>query len=181
MQQQLIHMQQQMQQQQVGGARRGQEMRVTRTDASTEDPKSWIKFYELVCTNNGWTSDNQKVIHLKESFFPGSAAERWYVNRIMDREQASWDEWRESFVQAFSLNRVAAAQVALQFHYKGGKLLEYFYEKDRLLKLAFSELETDAFITLVLLGLPVHMQDALLAKDRPDKVTLAAELNKLSP
>ena len=55
MQQQLIHMQQQMQQPQIGGARRGQEMRVTRTDASTEDPKSWIKFYELVCTNNGWT------------------------------------------------------------------------------------------------------------------------------
>ena len=181
MQQQLLRMQQQMQNMQMAGPRRESEMRVTRTDGTSEDPKSWIKFYELVCSNNQWRTDHQKIIHLKEAFFTGSAAERWYCNRIMDREDATWIEWKESFLQAFSLNRVAAAQMALQYNYRQGRLLEYFYEKDRLLKLAFSDLPLDAFVTLVLLGLPHYMQDTLMSKVFVDKASLAAELNKLAP
>ena len=180
MQQQMMNLQQQLQMMQLSGGSRDK-MNITRTDGTSEDPHSWLKFYELVCNNNGWNTDKQKVMHLKSALIPGSAADRWFCSRVIDCEDAPWHEWRSSFLQAFSLNRVAAAQAALQFQYRSGKLLDYFYEKERLLKLAFNDLSSDSFITLVLVGLPSHMQENLLGKQLVNKTDLVTELNKLAP
>ena len=154
-------------------------MLVTKTDGTSEDPKTWMKIYEMACDNNRWLTDKQKITHLKQAFIPGSAADRWFSSRIIDQENAPWLEWKASFIQAFALNRVDAAQIALDFCYSDGKILDYFYEKERRLKLAFSDLSVDTFVTLVLLGLPSDMQATLLGKDLNDKVTLVAEINKL--
>lgn len=59
---------------------RDNQMTVTRTDGTSEDPKTWIKIYEMSCENNRWITDRQKINHLKPSFVPGSAADRWYSN-----------------------------------------------------------------------------------------------------
>ena len=154
-------------------------MLVTKTDGTSEDPKTWMKIYEMACDNNRWLTDKQKITHLKQAFIPGSAADRWFSSRIIDQENAPWLEWKASFIQAFALNRVEAAQIALDFCYSDGKILDYFYEKERRLKLAFSDLSVDTFVTLVLFGLPSDMQATLLGKDLKDKVTLVAEINKL--
>ena len=176
MQQQMMTLVSQMQQTSVS---RDNKMIVTKTDGTSEDAKTWMKVFELSCSNNKWHSDKQKIVHLKAAFVPGSAADRWYSSRIIDQEEAPWSEWKESYIQAFSLNRIEAAQAALHWSYRGGKLLDYYYEKERLLKLAFSELPVDVFVTHVMLGLPAHMQNILLGKELKDKVTLVAELNKL--
>ena len=176
--QQMMALVSEMQQSSVS---RDNKMIVTKTDGTSEDPRKWMKIYELSCDNNKWVTDTQKIVHLKQALEPGSAADRWYSSRIIDQENAPWTNWQASFIQAFSVNRVEAASTALGYAYEDGRLLAYFYEKERLLKLAFGDIPIDAFVTLVMLGLPAYMQDTLLGKDINDKVTLVSEINKLVP
>lgn len=66
-----------------------------------------------------------------------------------------------------------------EFLYEGGSILEYYYEKQRLLRLAYSRLPANAFNLLMLLGVPGFMQDQLCLIDM-SKVVLHA-LSRLKP
>ena len=155
------------------------QMMITKFDGSSEDAKTWMVMYERACEANRWSSDKLKVNNLKASFVPFSAADRWYSSRIIYQGDKSWQDWKQAFLNAFSQNRVQSATRALKYEYRFGPLMDYFFEKERLLQIAFSELGEHPFITLVILGLPAQLQGQILLMDPKTKIELHDCLQKL--
>ena len=85
---------------------------------------------------------------------------------------------KTAFTSAFSQNRIEAASIAIAFRYAGCETLEWYYEKKRLLLVAFHGLPYDAFETLILSRLPKHMQASLVTKDPDDAASLIGAINK---
>ena len=158
-------------------------MEITKFDGTfkSEEPNAWITYYETVCENNGWRTDSQKVNHLKSNFVPHSAADNWFSGRMMEHRQDTWNDWKEAFVLAFMPNMVDAAKSALSYSYQGGRVLDWFYEKERRLRIAISDISDKGIITLSTLGLPPHMQTQVMTMDVSNKASFVVALQKLVP
>jgi len=135
--------------------------------------------YERSCEANGWETDDMKINNLKASLTVGSAADKWFSSRIIDQGHEIWIEWKESFLAAFTQNRLQAANKAIRYEYRGGSLMDYYYEKERLLKLAFPDLGQHSFVSHVMLGLPLNLQTQAMSMDPKKKTELIFCLQKL--
>jgi len=154
-------------------------MIITRFDGQNEDANTWMVLYERSCDANGWESDEMKINNLKACLVPASSADRWFSSRIIDQGNESWDEWKDDFLSAFTQNKIQAAQRAIRYEYRGGSLMDFYYEKERLLKLAFPDLGQNSFITHVMLGLPSQLQGQLMSMDPKKRSDLISCLQKL--
>ena len=154
-------------------------MTITKFDGSSEDAKGWMHMYERACDANRWDSDDLKINNLKALLVPSSAADRWFSSRIIDQGDRPWSEWKQAFLEAFFTNKIQSATRALRYEYRHGTLLEYYYEKERLLNMAFSDLGEKSFITHVLLGLPSHLQGQILFMDPKNKSDLKQCLSRV--
>ncbi|CAB0009458.1 unnamed protein product, partial [Nesidiocoris tenuis] len=73
-------------------------------------------------------------------------------------------------------------ECCVEYHYESGNLLEYYYEKQILLNLAFGYHPARAFNLLVLQGLPSYTQTHLLAMDLDNREdNLLKSLERLKP
>ena len=160
---------------------RTKKMEVTKFDGINNDARTWMLLYERACESNGWMTDEQRINNLKANLVPGSGADRWFSSRILQASDPSWDEWKESFVTAFSQNRIDSCRRALHWEYRSGSVMNYFYEKERLLQLAFPHLHEDTFVTLVIFGLPSYMHAQVLASKPSSKDELISTLQTLVP
>ena len=124
-----------------------------------------------------------RISNLKSAFVPGSAADKWYSSRLLDdellEEESDWASWKESFLTAFSQNRIQTASKALSWKYQSGPVMDYFYEKQRLLNIGFPDMGPQSFISSVLLGLPPQLQTSALTMDPQDKQSLVQCLQRL--
>ena len=156
-------------------------MNINKFDGQNEDAKTWMTKYEKACDNNNWSTDDLRINNLGSNFVTGSAADKWYASRIIDEVEQSqdWSAWRQAFFAAFAQNRVQTATRALNWKYHNGNVMEYFYEKERLLKIAFPDIGIETFISLVLCGLPQNLQSIALTIDPQDKTSLIQCLQKL--
>ncbi|KAF6215321.1 hypothetical protein GE061_010073 [Apolygus lucorum] len=134
---------------------------VPKFDDQSVDPQSWMLMYERGCQANGWNTDSLKITNLVGHFEPYSIAYKWYCARLLEDNHEVWSEWRISFLNAFGENCVFLAHRAHEFGYKGGPLMDYYYEKVRRLQIAYGELSARALNTMILMGLPEHMQELL--------------------
>ncbi|CAA9997233.1 unnamed protein product, partial [Nesidiocoris tenuis] len=162
-------------------AARPQKMTVPKFAGKTEDPSTWMCLFEKACKNNSWTLDEEKIDNLLSVLEPGSIAEKWYNSRMLQDIEPNWELWRRSFLSAFGQNPIQLLHDAQQYRYESGNLLEYYYEKQRLLNLAFGCLPARAFNLLVLQGLPSYMQTHLLAMDLDNREDLLKSLERLKP
>lgn len=163
------------------GRKDTQRMNIGKFDGNNEEPNSFITMFERACDVNQWTTDTLKINNLKSCLVPNSAADKWFSSRILDplELRQNWEEWKAAFIASFSQNRCETASRAIGFFYTFGPLMDFFYEKERLLKIAFPDLGAQSFISLVLLGLPYHLRSTALAMDIDDKTTLMLALQKL--
>ena len=166
---------------QLVGRKDTQRMTITRFDGSNKKPRSWMTMFERACDTNHCLNDELQISNLKSCFVAGSAADRWFSSRIIDEEEEdqNWVAWKEAFFEAFCQNRVQTASKALHWEYRSGSIMDYFYEKERLLKIAFHDMGNDSFISLVLLGLPLALQTTALGINPTDKKSLIQCLQRL--
>lgn len=160
---------------------RSKKMEVTKFDGLNQDARTWMLLYERACDSNGWLSDDQKINNLKASLVPSSGADRWYSSKILHADGLAWYEWKESFIAAFTQNRIEACNKALKWEYRSGSVMTYYYEKERLLQLAFPHIHEDTLITLVIHGLPSYLHAQVLAFKPEDTDDLIAALQTLVP
>lgn len=163
----------------ISGLSKAQRMEINKYDGKNEDPKIWMKTYEKACGCNGWTTDSLKINHLK-SHLEGIAI-KWYNSRVIEGAADLWEDWKASFERSFGQNRVQLATNANKWEYRGGPLMEYFYEKQRLLQMAYPDIGEHAFITMVILGLPEDMQRQILTTEITSKEGLREALERLKP
>ena len=155
------------------------QMQVTDFDGRSEDAKVWLKSYEKACQFNHWTTESSKVNHLK-AYLKGSAL-KWFNSRIADDVAEDWNDWKASFERAFGQNRVQLAIQANQWEYIGGPLMDFYYEKQRLIQLAYPSLDDCNFITIFMLGLPREMQSQLLNLQLKTREEFREALERMKP
>lgn len=160
---------------------RSKKMEVTKYDGQNSDARTWLLLYERAAMSNGWLSDAQKVNNLKSCFVPSSSADRWYSSKILSADELTWEDWKDSFVSAFTQNRIESCRKALNWEYRSGPIMNYYYEKERLLQIAFPHLDEDTLVTLVIFGLPSYLHPQVLAFKPEDKEGLIAALQTLVP
>ena len=154
-------------------------MTVNKFDGKTEDAKSWLITYEKACSCNNWSTDELKINNMKSNL--EGIALKWFNNRIIEQRSDDWQEWKTSFSCSFSQNRIQLLNKAMKFEYRAGSLLEYFYEKQRLINLAFQDIQEYNFISIVILGLPSQMQTQILTMEISTRDQFRKALECLKP
>lgn len=128
-------------------------------DGNSENAAHWLSTYEHACDENGWTSDEQKIDNI--GYFLSATAKKWYEFRILQQDRGTWSSWKESFLSSFSDNVVERWNAAIDFKYSSGSLVEYYFEKVRLLRLAEAHLPEKSFVALTLHGLPSDLRQMI--------------------
>lgn len=124
-------------------------------DGTTSSPDAWLSFYEYACEKNYWIEDDDKIKNMR--LFLTGVAKRWYELRI-SQPSKPWQSWKTSFQQAFRENPVECWDKAIFFKYRGGSLVEYFYEKRGLLHVAEPAMPETSIVSLIIHGLPKDLQ-----------------------
>ena len=166
---------------QVLGRKDTQRMNINKFDGSNEDPRAWMTMFERAAEANNWLNDELKINNLKSCLVLNSAADRWFSSRIIDEteQDQEWEDWKLAFFGAFAQNRVQTAHRALKWEYRNGSIMDFFYEKERLLKIAFPDMGMETFISLVIYGLPADLQAVAMTIDPRDKQGLVECLQRL--
>lgn len=162
-----------------------QKMVVTPFDGSTENADAWLLMYERACDANGWTTDASKVNNLKGSFKQGSTAQKWFDSRLLVAPQANWQDWREAFISAFKTNIIDATRKAMTWEFRGGSLLDFVYEMERLLTLAYGTVVVSAdnhrlLINNVAVALPRELANQICLSDPKTKAEFMTCIQRLS-
>ena len=153
---------------------KSQRMTITPFDGSTENAMAWLLMYERACEANGWTTDASRVNNLKSAFKQGSSAQKWFDSRIIQAPNATWDEWRSSFIDAFQMNTIDATRRVLRWEYRGGNLLDFFYEMERMLTLAYGATVVAADNHRLL----INNVSAALPRDLSNQISMSAPKDK---
>lgn len=131
-------------------------------DGESSAADTWLDFYEYACEKNRWTENSERIKNLR-LFLTGNA-KKWYELRVCEHTNDSWDMWKESFRTSFEKNAVERWDKAIFYKHRGGSLLDYFYEKRRLLQLADSNLPETSIIPLVIHGMSKDAQRQVQAQ-----------------
>lgn len=118
-------------------------------------PEAWLSFYEYACEKNYWTTEDDKKKNMR--LFLSGVAKKWYDLQITNFT-GSWQSWKENFLKSFRENPVESWDKAIFWKYKGGSLIEYFYEKQRLLRVAEPKMPQSSIVSLIIHGLPKELQ-----------------------
>lgn len=158
---------------------RKQKLEITKFDGRNEDAKVWMKSYERVCEHNGWTTGVTKINGMKAQLI-GNAS-KWYQSMERDETEDDWELWKNSFISSFGQNRISAAISADKWEYRGGELLDYYFEKQRLIQIGYPSLDEFNFVTKVIAGLPEAMQAQILTHQLDTRRQLRMALEQLKP
>ncbi|XP_023217350.1 uncharacterized protein LOC111619765 [Centruroides sculpturatus] len=101
---------------------------IEKYDGKSEEARIWIISYEHACASHKWVTDEQKIRNLR-NYLEGIAV-KWYNSRVLDRIGDNWEEWKNSFLSAFGQNRIQLSISADMWEYRGGSLLEYYFQNN---------------------------------------------------
>lgn len=147
-------------------------------DGYSSSPEGWIDFYEYASEKNLWNSEHDRIKNMR--LFLTGVAKKWFELRLVDHPEASWNDWKASFLTSFKRNPVDRWDRAIFYKYKTGLLLEYFFEKRKLLQLAEPHLPESATIALILHGLPREIQKQVQARNLKSVEDLLQSLQDIS-
>lgn len=154
-------------------------VKVNKFDGKSEDAKIWLTAYEKACEANGWSTCSNKVINLRENL--DGIALKWYNSKISETDDYNWDDFKSSFTRAFGQNKVQLSQRAWSYKYLYGDLLDFYFEKQRLIDIAFPRLSDENFITMMICGLLDQHQTTLLTLNIDSRDELRDAISKLKP
>ncbi|UYV63094.1 hypothetical protein LAZ67_2003108, partial [Cordylochernes scorpioides] len=154
-------------------------MDVATFDGRNVDPKIWIKIYENICENNGWARDKARINGMR-SYLTGSAL-LWFDNKYQDKEEYCWKDWKQEFIGSFNENPIVSYDRAFNWRYRGGSLVEYFYQKQGKMRLGMPGLSEELLIIGIIHGLPQHMQEQLATANIKCKQSLLKLLENIRP
>jgi len=123
---------------------------------NSSDPKSWMHLYELMCKNNNCDQDKLKILGMQPHLT--NTAKSWFNDRILEEKPFNWEEWKIDFIHSFCENPINLFEKAFRYEYRNGPLLNYFYEKQRLMKIGFPDLNEKTLILGVIQGLPIDLR-----------------------
>ena len=125
----------------------------------TQKATDWILEYETECEKYEIQNDEKRIKNLKK--YLGKTASEWYQTNLLKDHEYNWENWKAAFLKAFSNKGWSAAQYAYNFKYISGSFTEYAIEKERLILEAMRKTSEETRINLIVIGLPIHIQDEI--------------------
>lgn len=136
--------------------------------------KTWLDNFEAECVRHQISDEALKVKCLK--LFMTDGALDWYQANAIKIFRDAWAPWAESFVKVFSEKGWSKLRDACGYKFMVGSMVEYALKKERLLLEAESTMSELSRVGLIVLGLPIHVQEKL---DRERILGTDDLLNKL--
>lgn len=147
-------------------------------DNRSTTPQAWMSSYEHACECNSWSGDREKINNMCQ--FLSGIARKWYDLHLAKCSGDTWSQWKDSFLKAFRENPIESWDRAIFFKYRGGSILDYFYEKSRLLNIAEPDLPEKAMINLIIHGLPKETQSQVLISEPTTSEGLLDSMRNIS-
>lgn len=119
-------------------------------------PQTWMNHFERFV---GDQDCFERVMMLRE-YLSGVALTWYHATLSILGTGVPWSEWKTSFSLAFTSDSLRDAEHASRYAFKeeSGSLLEYIFEKQRLLLRANPETSERSMVQAVLLGLPFYLR-----------------------
>ncbi|KAK9878619.1 hypothetical protein WA026_022880 [Henosepilachna vigintioctopunctata] len=126
----------------------------------------------------------EEITHMKETevnFKGYSKAKnigRLANDFIIEKFDAGWKEWRETFCNTFASKGWSPIRYALALKYQTGSFLQFSIEKERLLSQVRKTIDNGTLIDLIASGLPNHIMDKYDRKKLTETEDLHKELGE---
>ncbi len=135
---------------------------------------AWLNLFESECTRLEVPMDRfWETLRL----FLEKSAEDWYNTTRLITTSTSWDYWKDSFLQNFGQKGWSDARSAVTYRFISGTLAEYAQTKVNLLISFNPKMDDLTLISLVVLGLPFHLQDRL---DKVEITSIGKLISKIN-
>lgn len=139
---------------------------------------NWFQTFEQECARCQVTSDEDKILIL--GLFLDGAAKDWFSSKVITIGlNASFEAWKEVFLDSFRETGWDKYRESYTFRYVGGSLVDYALRKENLLVNIRDNFPTDILIDLIVIYLPIIVQFKIEKTKVTSMKDLLAELRKL--
>ena len=92
--------------------------------------------------------------------------------------EADWDQWKESLISTFSDDSWTPVRFAYNFRHMAGSFVDFVVKKERLLLDLDHEISDQIILNLIVLGLPIRIQNELSRSSISSVKILISKLKK---
>lgn len=138
------------------------------------NPVEWLLRFENECERNKIPEGPKRIEALR--FFLMGSPKDWYETTLKKLGLMNWPEWRRSFLAVFVEKGWSMVRKAFSFRYLAGSLIDYALVKERLLMDIDPHGLELSRINVIVIGLPIEIQEEI---DREEVNTIEKLLNEL--
>lgn len=142
-----------------------------------QNTRDWLDRYETECARNKINNSTKMIEALR--FFVDGSAKDWYEGNLKKLDISKWSAWRESLLLIYADKGWTSTRLAHQYKYLAGSLTDYALKKERLCLEFEKGMTMQSRIGMVVVNLPVYIQDKLDREDIKSMNDLYTELRKL--
>lgn len=119
-----------------------------------------------------------KQIEVLKSCFDPSMNDWFAVQQRKFPESAGWSDWKEKLISTFGDNSWSSIRYAFLYSYVGGSLINFAVKKEKMLLELDRDLSAQTILDLVIVGLPIKIQNSLNKSAVKDIEALHQKLKK---
>lgn len=119
----------------------------------------WIEQFETESSMHKINNDTKKIEVLL--FFVDGPYKDWYELNLKKIGLVNWDEWEKSFLIIFADKGWFNVRKAYNYNYLGGFLVDYVLTKEKLCLEAERTGTVISRINMIVVGLPLEIQEEL--------------------
>jgi len=139
---------------------------------------SWFQIFEKECTRCQVTADEEKILILR--LFLDGTAKDWFSSKVITIGlDADFETWKKIILDSFRETGWRRHKEAYSFRYIGGSLVDYALRKENLLVNIRDNFPIDILIDLIVIDLPIMVQDKIEKTKVTSMEELLTELRKL--
>lgn len=133
--------------------------------------------FELECSRFNIVNDDEKIETLRE--FVSSSALDWYDSTLLKFGKSNWSGWMDSMKSVFCNGDWTKIRNAYNFRFDmSGEYVDYVLQKEKLILELNDHIPTEVLISLIVIGLPVDIQNELNKDEIQSTEKLIAELSR---
>ncbi|KAI2807933.1 hypothetical protein BLOT_005873 [Blomia tropicalis] len=122
-------------------------------------------------------NDDEKIETLRE--FVSSSALDWYDSTLLKFGKSNWSGWMDSMKSVFCNGDWTKIRNAYNFRFDmSGEYVDYVLQKEKLILELNDHIPTEVLISLIVIGLPVDIQNELNKDEIQSTEKLIAELSR---
>ncbi|BES88820.1 Hypothetical protein NTJ_15625 [Nesidiocoris tenuis] len=121
--------------------------------------QAWVKEFEREV--NRFSLNGPTVIEVFRLCLDQSMSDWFATAQKKLGIEADWDTWKESLISTFSDDSWTPVRFAYSFRYMTGSFVDFVVKKERLLLDLDHEIPEQIILNLIVLGLPVRIQNEL--------------------